>query len=851
MTYTYLFKYTGYILKNPMDHLQRQDPHSNGEGGIVRSWDAETNGFAKSAPSSGGFKKQAERLLDLLQRRKWLIFLTCVAVLGAAALYTYSQVPVYRTGSLVLVEKEKSASTTEIGSGSQGGGSLLGRSSSLENELIFLRNSQSLRARVAERLVEQGKAKEVVASSVRSPVGRLSDRALGAAAQLLGIAGESSAQGKSSSSGSGTGGGTSASSRPDSVQIAAASVAPALAGHVSFSRASRETNVIRITAQDEDPEVARLLADLFTKEYIALTRESSRARVTASRKFLEKRAQELEQELETIEGRIQRFQRQEDAISLSQKEGALTSQIANTESELEQARIELKMEKASLESLREELESIRPDQLSERMASTVDQEISALQSKIAELELSKQQIQLQSGAATAADSAQAAQIERRIQKLRSRITSLSDRLVNEMMESGLSPEQGAQRVGELRRRIAEKEIKITGLESRIDVLSDRLGEYERELDAIPEKSMDLAQLRRDQKYAEQMYGFVTEQLQQTRVQEKSQLGYATNIAEATVPGGPIRPRPRRNLVLGLILGLLGGAGLALVRDQMDNRIYKPDQIRDMGYYETGVIPNLTPLIEDQLGGQATVEVEGRELDSGLVGVVKPYSAATEAYRKVWTNLRLGRPDETSGTILVTSPASGDGKSITAANLAIVSAQAGRSTLLIDGDLRRSRVHEMFDLARSPGLTEVLQDSSQEQAMNRLTVDNLAVLPSGTDVKNPAEILRSSRFREFLGQAQTHFDHVIVDSSPVLATADGPLYSSLCDTTLCVARAGRTTEAELDHAMEVLGRMGANVAGVVFNGFDVSMAYGYKYRYRHYGEYGPYDQYRSLPEEASA
>lgn len=824
-----------------MAHLQRRDPENNGQGDIVRSWDAGSNGFPGPSQNSQSFNKQAERVLDLLRRRKWLIILTCLAVVAGAAVYTYTQVPVYSTSSLVLVDKdEQSASATGVGSGSQGVGLLPSGGSSLENELIFLRNSQSLRTRVAKRLIEQGEARRVLKSKGTSPIGKLSKQVLPSATWLSGGASGSRSDSDSTSS-----------SSADSESISAASVASALAGHVGFGRASEKTNVIQITAQDEDPEVARLLADLYTEEYIELTRESSRARVTASKKFLQKRARELEQELEGIEAKIQQYQRREDAISLGQKEGSLASRIANTETQMEQARIELKMERAHLKSLQEELNSISPDQLSERMASTVQAEIEALQSKIAKLELSKQELQLQAGRRTAADSAQVAQIDRRIQKLRSRISRLSDKHVNELMDGGYSPEQGSQRVEELKRRIAEKRIKITGLESRIDVLSGRLQESEQELNAIPEKTMELAQLRREQKYTEEMYGYVTKQLQQARVREKSELGYATNIAEASVPGAPVRPRPQRNLILGLILGLLGGAGLALVRDQMDNRIYKPDQVREMGYHEVGVIPNLTPLVEDQLDGQATVEWDGRRLESSLVSVLEPYSAAAEAYRKVWTNLQLGRPDEKSTSILITSPGSGDGKSLTASNLAIVVAQAGHSTLLIDGDLRRPRLHEIFDISRTPGLTESLQGDLQEYTMKRPLLDNLCVLPAGTEVENPAKVLGSSRFRDFLDQAHQHFDHIIVDSSPVLATADGPLLSDLCDTTLCVVRAGTTTEAELDHAIEVLDGVGANTAGVVFNGFDISMAYGYKYRYRHYGQYGPYDQYRSLPEEASA
>ena len=817
-----------------MADLQRRDPEQNGQGDIIRSWEGNARGTSGPPGGTGSIRQQIEKLIDLLLRRKWLITLVCLATVAVAALYTYTQVPVYRTSSLVLVEKGKqqaSSAETSIGRG-QGGG-LLPSSSSLRNELMFLRNSQALRERVAERLLEQGEARRVLALEGTSLLGRITDQAW----ERLGEGGGGEESGSPS--------------RPDTTQLSPSSVAPALSGRVRFSRAGSETNVIQIVAQDETPAVAQLLADHFAEAYIDLTRESSRSRVKASRTFLEKRSQELEQELETIEDRIQRFQRTRDAVSLDQRQGSLTSRIAETESQLEQARIELRMERSSLESLREELESIRPEQLSERLSSTVDTEISSLQSEIAKLELSKQELELQSGRPTAADSAQIAQIDRRIQKLRARIQRLSDQYVDEVMGGGLSPEQGAQRVDELKRRIAEKEIQITGLESRIDVLESRLQESERELNAIPEKSMELAQLKREQKYAEQMYGFVTEQLQQVRVREKSELGYATQIAEAGTPGLPVRPKPRRNLILGLILGLLGGAGLALLRDQMDNRLYKPDQVREMGYHGIGVIPNLTPLIEDQLGGEATVERDGRRLESSLVGALKPYSAATEAYRKIWTNLQLGRPDGDSGTVLVTSPGSGDGKSITASNLAVISAQSGRSTLLIDGDLRRPHLHEVFDLSRAPGLTETLQNELEEHAMKRPLADNLRVLPSGTEVENPTKVLGSARFREFLAEAEQYFDHIIVDSSPVLATSDGPMLSDLCDTTLCVVRAGVTTEDELSDALGVLGEIGVDLAGVVFNGFDVSMAYGYKYRYRHYGRYGPYDQYRSLPEEASA
>jgi capsular exopolysaccharide synthesis family protein len=825
-----------------MAHLQRQDEADSGD--IVRSWDAEADGFPGGAPHGGGqsFRKQTEEVLDLLRRRKWLILWTCLVVLGGAALYTYTQVPVYSAESLVLVGESSQA----VGMpGGQASSPWPSAGHSLENELVFLRNSQSLKDRVAQQLVAQEEARRVLRAQGTSPVGRVWQQMTASVAEWADRTGRATAAPRPDSDPD-----SDPDSNPGRAAPSPAALAAELGDRVAFTRVGPNTNVIRVTALDESPGVARLLSDLYTEAYVQLTQESSRSRVRASRQFLQKRSRELEQELEQIEGRIQAYQRREDAISLDQRESALTGQIADTETQLEQARIEMKMERSSLQSLRSEMEAIQPDQLSERVASTVKQEIEALQTKIADLELSKQQIQLQAPTMTRTDSVQAGQIDRRIAQLRGRIATLSDKYVSQVMAGGLSPEQEAQRVDGLKRRIAEKQIAMSGLASRIKVLTARLDEYEQNLDQIPEKAMELAQLRRDQRYAERMYGFVTEQLQQVRVQEKSELGYATRVAEATTPQAPVRPQPGRNLLLGLVVGLLGGGGLALVRDQMDNRLYKPDQIRALGARQVGLIPNLDPLIDDELDGNDVVEWEGHTLSSSLVGILRPHAPAAEAYRKVWAQLRLGRAGGEGTALLVTSAGGGAGKSTTASNLAIVAAQEGRSTLLVDADLRRARLHQLFDVPRQPGITEALRDDLSEASLQTPLLDTLFVLPAGQEVKTPTEVLRAASFRAFLNQACEHFDHVIVDSSPVLATADGPLLSDLCDSTLCVARAGVTTDAELEESLDVLHSVNAEVAGVVLNGFDISMAYGYTSRYRQYGAYGPYDQYRSLPDPSA-
>lgn len=749
----------------------------------------------------GGLKEYAERTVDLLQRRKWIIVSVAVLVMGLVAAYTYSQEPIYRASSLVLISSEDGTSTQNSAQYSPSDPFARG-DRSLQNELVILRNSESLRRAVAERLMAQ----EQVPGTER----------------LIDLL-----------------------SMEDGTRRSVGEVAARLAARVQFETASRETDVLRIVAESTDPGEAALLSNLYMEEYLELTQEASRARLTASREFLEKQATRRENELEAVEKKIQAYESEEGAVALDQEGQYVVNRIAEVEASRDEARVELRMRKASLSSLEDELASISPEQLSQRVGSGLEEEVEALQSKIAELELSRKQLALEQDASVAADSMQMAQIDGRIERLREEMRELAETYVDEMMAvGGFSADEGVRRVKELKRQIARERIEITGLEARIDVLSERLEEYDAELRTIPEQTMELAQLERSRSYAERMYQFVVEQLQETRIQEESQIGYANSITRATVPTQPVSPDTRRNLMLGFMLGLLAGMGIALVRDRLDHRMYKPDQVRKQGYRLLGVVPNFTSAVKERLDGEEEVQRGNYRLASSLVANVISESAAAEAYRYVRTTLQFGRPDDAIETLLVTSPGAGDGKSVTAANLALVMAQAGHRTLLIDADLKRPCVHRLFGMQRAPGLTDLLEEEGEPtDRLHRIPIDGLQVLTAGQLVPNPAELLGTAPFRKLLRVVQREFDLVVIDSPPVLAATDAVLLSTQVDGTMLVARAGVTTHSELEYAMHMLDEVGASVLGTLFNGFDVSMAYGYKLRYRNYTRHGVYDRYQ--------
>jgi tyrosine-protein kinase Etk/Wzc len=204
------------------------------------------------------------------------------------------------------------------------------------------------------------------------------------------------------------------------------------------------------------------------------------------------------------------------------------------------------------------------------------------------------------------------------------------------------------------------------------------------------------------------------------------------------------------------------------------------------------------------------------------------SAGAEAFRGLRTSVQFSKPDAVVQTLLVTSASPGEGKSTVASNLAAVIAQSGRRTLLIDADLRRPRVHTLFGMSKTPGLTEYI--SGQGEQRDITVGDDFDVLPAGTMVPNPAEYLGSKAFRDLLDTFRQAYDVVVIDAPPVLAATDPVLLSTQVDGTVVVAAAGQTKDFELEHAVEEIHGVGGDVLGVVFNRFDVSKEYGYRYQY---------------------
>ena len=304
-------------------------------------------------------------------------------------------------------------------------------------------------------------------------------------------------------------------------------------------------------------------------------------------------------------------------------------------------------------------------------------------------------------------------------------------------------------------------------------------------------------------------------------------GSATNYVEvvepATVPTIPISPRTTLNVLLAATVGLILAVGAAFLLEYLDDTIKTPDDISQaLSLFTLG----------------AVTRIEGESIEDKLVTADHPRSPISEAYRVLRTNLQFSAVDKPLKTLLVTSANPIEGKSLTAANLGVVMAQAGLSVVIVDADLRRPVLHRIFQLIKEDGLTNALLQGNPnpDGYLQATKVENLRVLTSGPLPPNPSELLGSERMSRLIEHLKEQADVVLFDSPPFLAVTDAAVLSSQVDGVLLVVDAGASRREMAARAVEGLKKVGGNILGAVLNKLSPRGAgYYYYYYYSQEGE----------------
>ncbi len=351
----------------------------------------------------------------------------------------------------------------------------------------------------------------------------------------------------------------------------------------------------------------------------------------------------------------------------------------------------------------------------------------------------------------------------------------------------------------------------------------------------------------------QLYDSVLQRMKEMRVAADVRTSNVYVLDKAEIPGGPSYPDTRRSLLLGLLMGLAGGIGFAWLLDRMDNTLKTPEEterylrvpnlvvIPDFEKLDGKTGPYLPRIMRERLKGGGALSENN---DKHLILSHDPFSVVVESYRSLRTAILLSRAGEPPKSVLFTSSTRKEGKTATATNTAIIFAQMGVRTVLIDADLRRPRCHKLLDIPNHAGLTELLTGlRDMEAVLQKTATENLYFISAGSLPPNPAELVGSGKMKEILTLLQDEFDCILVDSPPVMPVTDAVLLSTVVDGVVMVVNSPETAKQLAREVRTRLMNFQAKILGVVLNKVDTRKG-SYAY-YRHY-----YHYYRSYREDGA-
>jgi capsular exopolysaccharide synthesis family protein len=567
----------------------------------------------------------------------------------------------------------------------------------------------------------------------------------------------------------------------------------------SVARLNRDADVIRVRFEGGDRRTVQAVPDLMSRRFIERRDEVRTREARSTAAFLAEQIADITVQLGATEDALRQYRERTAAISVEAQAEAQVRRLADMQAEREM----LQVDRAALSSVVAALQAAPTD--------------TAAPSPFRALV----------GYPTLLRSPAASDLLRTLHELEAERLPLLERRTAADPELRLLTEQ----VRALDRQLeAIAATYIEGLTGQIRSLDAALSGFSAQLQRIPDQELQLARMRREMKVGEELFTQL-----QLRMKEAETLAAIDDpsvriIDPAAYPSRPIRPAVPLTLALALFSGVLLGVGGAVVRDQMDGTVRTRDELQGLASAPVlGAIPRIEELLQPASGEWRRRRRRGGDQVAARFVEDVPGAPVTEAYRSLRTNINFSNPARRPRTLVVTSPAPGDGKSTTAANLALTMSKQGLRCLLIDADLRRGMLHALFDVPREPGLSDVLMGDRTRAEAVRVTEGRPDFLPTGTLPPNPAELLGSEAMGTLLAAAAEDYDSIVLDAPPMNLVTDAAVLARNTDGVIVVTRAGVTPRQAVLYTFDQLSSVKARVLGSVLNDADVT-------RERHYGSY---------------
>src|SRR5246127_143175 len=393
---------------------------------------------------------------------------------------------------------------------------------------------------------------------------------------------------------------------------------------------------------------------------------------------------------------------------------------------------------------------------------------------------------------------------------------------------------------------------------REELLTEALNEQKAEVNTMAQSLVEYNILKREAEANKTMYDGLLTKLKEANISAGLKSSNIRVVDPAMVPSHPSRPAKGKNIILSFLVGLVGGIGLALLREYLDNTVKTPDDIETLARLPSlAVVPQFAGSNGHKRRGMLPdFSGNGHDQRMELVAQHRPKSQMSEAFRALRTSILLSQAEHPPQVILVTSALPREGKTTSAANLAVTLAQLGDSTVLVDADLRKPGIGRLLNMTggKYAGLSSYLAGVSSLDlvCVPHPTIPNLVAIPTGPLPPNPADLLSSHRLADAIAELRTKFKFVVMDSPPIMAGTDAVILSLHAHCGLLVGRSGETPKAAFARTRDLLNNVKCRVLGVVLNAVNPSAPdYYYSYRYYPYSYgYGPQEVVETSQGEAS-
>lgn len=563
----------------------------------------------------------------------------------------------------------------------------------------------------------------------------------------------------------------------------------------------KDSRTVYVKARHRYPKWAQRLANAAVNAYIEYNQQTRRQVTVEAADWLLSQARELKLRMDESENALHGFKHQNQILSVSLEDRQnITSQRLQ---DLNATLNKLQAERFALEAKRKQIQDIREARLPLESVDKVLSNPLIQQLKESYFKLKEQQAEL--GTKYLSEHPKLKAVEEKLRLVRQDI----EREIDHVLGS-LDTEYRAQMDNERKLQSELSKVKNEALE-------------------INKKEIEYNRLKRVADNNAAMYQLVLKRQKEATLASHQKTNNVYKLDAAVEPRDPVHPRVRLNLLLAMVLGLLGGIGLAFFLEYLDNTVKNQDDVEKvLGLPFLGIIPSIKLQGEEE---PKSVTLRDHYL------LTHPKSTVAECCRTVRTNLLFMSPETPSRRLLVTSPGPEEGKSTVAINLAITMAQSGSRVLVVDTDMRRPRLHKTFGVPGATGLTTVILGEAEAPAVIRHSeVAGLDVLPCGPIPPNPTELFHTERFTRIVEDLSAGYDRVIFDSPPVLVVADPLILSRKMDGVVLVIKSAHTSREMAQRAVRQLRDVQARILGVVINDLDLEhREYGYYY-YRHYGYY---------------